>query len=395
MLALVALIGFSVASVADVPSPRPAGWVSDQAHVLDREQRQQLDSVAEALHAARGIELAIVTVDDVPGTPKQFATDLFKTWGIGSAQTNNGVLVLLVIGRRRIEVETGTGIEAALTAEWLSSMQTDTMVPRFKAGDLGGGLLAGVRAIDEHIRNAPAESASNAPAGTYRSNGDDRDRDEPAGRRTGIGADPRWGMLSFLIGGGAGALGIGMVLGIGALRRRRMCSVCVPPRRMEELDEVADDAHLDSGQRAEEQVGSVNYVVLLCPGCHATRTLRKRQWAPHYQPCPTCKYKTVRSTTTTVARSTYSAKGEVEVTDACSHCEYVERHRYETPRLIGVLSSESSPSSGGESSSSSSFGWFDSDTSSSSDSSSDSSDAGSSSGFSGGDSHGGGAGSSW
>jgi uncharacterized membrane protein YgcG len=45
MLAFVALIGFAVASVADVPSPRPTGWVSDQARVLDREQRQQLDSV--------------------------------------------------------------------------------------------------------------------------------------------------------------------------------------------------------------------------------------------------------------------------------------------------------------------------------------------------------------
>lgn len=391
MLALVALIGFSVASVADVPSPRPNGWVSDHAHVLDREQRQQLDSVAEALHAARGVELAIVTVDDVPGTPKQFATDLFKTWGIGSAQTNNGVLVLLVIGRRRIEVETGTGIEAALTAEWLSSMQADAMVPRFKAGDFGGGLLAGVRAIDEHIRNAPAESTNTAPAGTYRSNGEDRDRGEPAGMETSIGADPRWG---FLVGAAAGALGIGIALGIEALRRRRMCLVCIPPRRMDELDEVADDAHLNSGQRAEEQVGSVNYVVLLCPGCRATRTLRKRQWAPHYQPCPSCNYKTVRSTTTTTAHSTYSTKGEIEVTDACSHCDFIYRHRYEMPMLISAFLSESS-SSGSSSSSSSSFSWFDSDTSSSSDSSSDSSDSGASSGFSGGDSHGGGAGSSW
>lgn len=397
MLVLTTLIALSVASVADVPTPRPTGWVTDQAQVVDAEHERAINDVAEALHVARGVELAVVTVDDVPGTPKQFATDLFHQWRIGSAQTNNGVLVLLVTGRRRIEIETGTGIEAALPAEWLLAMQAEKMVPRFKAGDIGGGLLAGVRAIDDHIRSAPAESTSTAPAGTYRSGGGNDDvgaAPEAVEPESSIAADPRWG---FLIGGGIGALGIVTVVGIGALLHRRRCSVCVPARRMEELDEVADDAYLDSGQRTEERVGSMNYVVLLCPGCRATRTLRRRRWAPQYQPCPSCGYKTHRSTTTTITEASYSSNGEVEVTEACSHCDHIERHRYETPMLMVALPSDSSSSS--SASSSGSFRWFSADTSSSSSSwsssDSSSSDSDSSSGFSGGDSDGGGAGSSW
>src|SRR5439155_22521929 len=124
------VVVLGAASVADVPSPRPHGWVTDQAGVLDAAGAQQIDAIAGRLHADRGIELAVVTVDDVQGTPKKFATALFQRWGIGSAQTNNGVLVLLVTGKRRLEIETGRGVEPALTAAWLADMQASTMVPR-------------------------------------------------------------------------------------------------------------------------------------------------------------------------------------------------------------------------------------------------------------------------
>jgi uncharacterized membrane protein YgcG len=84
-LALVVVLGAT--SVADVPSPRPNSWVTDQARVLDATGAQQIDVIADRLHADRGIELAVVTVDDVQGTPKELAMALFQRGGIGSAQT--------------------------------------------------------------------------------------------------------------------------------------------------------------------------------------------------------------------------------------------------------------------------------------------------------------------
>ncbi len=156
MLAAALLVIVQVASVADVASPRPAGWVTDQAGVVSADDEARLDAIADELHRTKGVELAVVTVDSVPGTPKQFATELFNHWKIGSAATNNGVLVLLVMSQRRLEVETGDGIEGALPAQWLADMQTTTMVPRFKQKQLGGGLVAGVQAIAEHVkREAP------------------------------------------------------------------------------------------------------------------------------------------------------------------------------------------------------------------------------------------------
>ncbi len=406
MLPLAAVIvALGAASIADVPSPRPDGWVSDQAHVLGAAGKQQLDGLAERLHADRGIELAVVTVDDVAGTPKQFATALFQRWGIGSAATSNGVLVLLVVGKRRLEIETGRGIEAALTSAWLADMQRDRMVPRFKAGDFRGGLVAGLEAIDEHLRAAPAESSSTAAHGEYRSDGDvvpsgvgssgspgssispgaalTAPADSPApAAPTALAATP-----ADSRGGGAAAGGVAAAAGLFALvgggllvsrmrRRRRICFQCQPPRTMIALDERADDAMLDAGQRTEEAIGSVDYEVLVCPGCQASRTFRHGRWFSGFDTCAGCSYRTSRSTSQTVIAATYDHGGQIEVTESCVHCKRNHSYTRYTSQL--TRPSESSYSS-----------------SSSSSSSSYSSSSSSSSGFSGGSSDGGGAGSSW
>src|SRR5580704_12242215 len=132
MLAYAFAVVMGVVSVADVASPRPTGWVADQAHVLDAGSRAELERIATALDQTRGVELAIVVVDSVPGVPKAFAHDLFERWRIGNAATNTGVLVLLVMANHRLEIETGSGIEVALGASWLADMEASTMVPRFK-----------------------------------------------------------------------------------------------------------------------------------------------------------------------------------------------------------------------------------------------------------------------
>lgn len=144
----------SGARVEDVPNPRAAqSWVSDTAHVLDGAAVRRLNQSLDALERDLGVEVAVVTVPSVSGTPKEFATALFQRWGIGKAGTNNGLLVLLVMDRRRLEMETGYGLEEMLPDGWLGVMQNDVMVPRFKKGDFAEGLLAGVERVGERLRS--------------------------------------------------------------------------------------------------------------------------------------------------------------------------------------------------------------------------------------------------
>src|SRR5690349_6479504 len=101
-------------SVTGLADPRPASLVLDQAGVIDDATEQRIDAQLLALRTATGAEVALVTGDDVNGSPKSFATELFNHWHLGSAAKNDGVLVLMVMGQRRLEIETGDGIEVAL-----------------------------------------------------------------------------------------------------------------------------------------------------------------------------------------------------------------------------------------------------------------------------------------
>ena len=363
-----ALLVFLI-SVSAVQNPRPNGWVTDQANVLDQAAEDKLNTLAETLYRGKGIEMAIVTVDNTSETPKQFATKLFNTWHIGNAQTNTGVLVLLVMGKRRLEVETGTGIEAALTAQWLADMQAQYMVPRFKEKNFAGGLVDGVQQIVDHLQAAPGESTSDAPPGEYRDNGAVTTQPgsaapvvqpvtpQPPPQSYTPPPDEDSSKTPYAV-GGIGLLGVGGGAGLLARyrRRQRICDRCKPERKMFSLDEVEDDKHLDEGQRTEERLGSVDYEVLICRGCQFSRTIRHNKWFSGYSRCSSCSYKTLQSSSSTIVSATYDHGGQVQVTEDCKNCSYHNTYTRYTSKLTPPSSSSSSSSSSSYSSGGGSFG---------------------------------------
>ena len=378
MLTALAVIVTAVLGVADVPNPRSRdAWVSDSAGVLDDAAEARIDAMIQALHDRSGVEIAVVTADQVDDTPKAFATKLFNHWGIGQAAHDNGLLVLLVMGERRLEMETGIGMENVLPGDWLVEMQGRVMVPRFKEGSFGAGLEDGLAAVIEKLSTtmegdtpppdrgetrtrpaAPAPYAPPPPPGP---------RDEP-------------GTPWLPIGLGAGVIGGGAGIGIWARRRwwRRMktCDEC--QQTMLLLDELADDEKLDAGERAEERVGSVDHLVFVCPGCQWSRSVARVKWFSGYHRCSSCSYKTATRSSRTLTQATYDHGGTIQITESCQHCGRQHSYTRSTPRRTRPSTSSSSSSFG--SSSRSSF-------------SSSRSSGGSS--FGGGRSRGGGGGSSW
>ncbi|MEL6775773.1 MAG: TPM domain-containing protein, partial [Cyanobacteria bacterium J06597_16] len=140
-----------VVPVSSVPNPQTTSgsWVSDTANMLSPESESQLNQLISQLEATTGAEIAIVTVPDTrpAASPKQFATELFNTWGIGKAGEDNGVLFLVSKGDRRTEVETGYGIEGLLPDAKVGKILDEKVTPQFKSGNFDGGILAGTTAI--------------------------------------------------------------------------------------------------------------------------------------------------------------------------------------------------------------------------------------------------------
>ena len=122
--------------VKDVPNPRQINgtWVTDMAGILDQSTESQINSQITQLEQKNGAEIAVVTVPETSPSPspKAFATALFKYWKIGKKGQNNGILLLISKGDRRVEIETGYGVEAILPNAKVANIIDTQITPKFK-----------------------------------------------------------------------------------------------------------------------------------------------------------------------------------------------------------------------------------------------------------------------
>lgn len=150
-------------TLEQVPNPRRqyGGWVSDTANILSSSTENELNRLITQLEQRTGAEMAVVTVPNTQGyaTPKAFTTQLFNYWGIGKAGRNNGVLFLVSVGDRRIEIETGRGLTTLLPDSQVQQIIDQQILPRFRAGDFDGGTLAGVRQLASALQGQQASTS--------------------------------------------------------------------------------------------------------------------------------------------------------------------------------------------------------------------------------------------
>lgn len=128
--------------------PAHVGKVNDFAAVLSETQRAQLEADLGALERSTSAEVAVVTVATTGDSSiEEYATALFNTWGIGKKDRDNGVLILVSPTDRAMRIEVGYGLEAVLPDGLAGAVIRETMLPRFRAGDLPGGIVDGTARV--------------------------------------------------------------------------------------------------------------------------------------------------------------------------------------------------------------------------------------------------------
>ena len=115
-LLLAAVLG-STAAAAVPDKPETFSYAYDfDGSVLSDSDISAISAYGQALEDATGIQAVAVVVDFLDGMDAaDYATDLINTWGIGDADEDNGVVILLSRGDRAIQIGTGTGIDRVLT----------------------------------------------------------------------------------------------------------------------------------------------------------------------------------------------------------------------------------------------------------------------------------------
>ena len=146
-------------TVQEVPNPQELGgtWVSDMAEIFEPETEAQLNKLISELETKNGTEIAVVAVPEtapVP-SPKQFATELFNYWGIGKKGENNGLLLLISRDDRRVEIETGLGLEALPDTKVAAILEESAISSRFQESDFDGGIMAVTQALVKTLSSLP------------------------------------------------------------------------------------------------------------------------------------------------------------------------------------------------------------------------------------------------
>jgi uncharacterized protein len=157
-LALVAL----ATPVAAQTFPQLTGRVVDQAHLLSAAQVADLTSKSQALEAQTKRQFVVATVNSLEGYPiEDYAYRLGRAWKIGGAKENNGVLLLVAPKERKVWIATGYGAGGFLTDAMAGVITREAILPKFKAGDMGGGIEAGADAIIKQMSLPPEEAQKN------------------------------------------------------------------------------------------------------------------------------------------------------------------------------------------------------------------------------------------
>ena len=149
LLAAELMVFFAAHALADTP-PVPAltGRVVDQANILDAGQESRLTTRLKDFEAKSSIQLVVVTLANLGDWPiEDWGLALGRTWGIGQKGKDNGALLIVAPNDRDLRIEVGYGLEGTLPDATADGIIRNVIIPRFRAGDMAGGISDGVDAI--------------------------------------------------------------------------------------------------------------------------------------------------------------------------------------------------------------------------------------------------------
>lgn len=127
----------------DVPTLR--GRVNDTAGLLTTQGVQRLEWALEGHEKRTSNQIAVLTIESLEGeTIEAFSLKVAEQWKLGQKGKDNGVLLLVAKGDRKMRIEVGYGLEGTLTDVLCNRIIRGEMAPRFRSQDFEGGIETAV-----------------------------------------------------------------------------------------------------------------------------------------------------------------------------------------------------------------------------------------------------------
>lgn len=353
---------YTVEAIPNVHAADSTRFLSNPDGIISAEAERTVNSEIADIWRASTAEVAAVVVKSIGDSDIDvFATELFRHWGIGKEDKNNGLLILVVTDQRRAVIRTGYGAEGLLPDIVCGRIIRNKMVPFFRKGDYDGGLLSAVSEI-RGILTTPG--AVEELRSKYGNNAKSDDEGNLFVHYAMFAAVVAFGMLLYALfaavfgGGGNPYVRFGklsrmrmpyqvaafLTLGMGlpgllvvilAARRcrnkRRVCQNC--KAKMRKLSEEEDNAYLTPAQDLEERINSVDYDVWICDRCGEIDVFPFPNKETPYQECPVCHAKAAELIADRlVQRPTMRREGKGVKTYRCRNCGRTTDVSYTVPQ---------------------------------------------------------------
>ena len=137
---------------------KPTRLVNDYTTTLTADQQQALENKLVAFDDSTSTQIAVVIIPTLNGNDvTDYGVKLGRAWGVGGKQYSNGVLLLIVNGKkengdRKLYIATGYGVEGALPDITAKHIIDDVIVPNFKGDDYYRGIEEGTDAIMQAVK---------------------------------------------------------------------------------------------------------------------------------------------------------------------------------------------------------------------------------------------------
>jgi len=127
-------------------------YVNDYAKILSSETKEYIINTNIELQKKTGAQIVVVTVSSLGGQSiEEYATELFRKFGIGDKNKNNGVLLLCSTGDRLFRIEVGYGLEGRLTDGKTGRIQDKYIIPYLKNDNYNEGIKNGFSAVLKEV----------------------------------------------------------------------------------------------------------------------------------------------------------------------------------------------------------------------------------------------------
>lgn len=167
---LLALLAGSTAAAQPQFPERGTAPVVDLANIIDPAAEAELSARLDAFEQANQRQFVVATIPSLDGYDiADYGYQLGRHWGLGDAENNDGIILLVAPNERKVRIEVGYGLEAVIPDGLAYDIVERDILPRFREGNMTGGIVAGADAIIRHLELPPEQQqAAIAQASTER-----------------------------------------------------------------------------------------------------------------------------------------------------------------------------------------------------------------------------------